>query len=153
MIDAETFAILKVIFQYSPKGKRLPDDFANVQQTNDSIISVVKGHTCIYEFSNYGGVQYLKYVRWSDWVFDYNINTKKEAHMNEYRHELLINRVITDPADFTEIEDKMDSKKSLHLQVKDYNEAFWKNYNVLTESQEERRLIQNLMNEMKTSDP
>ena len=147
LIDAETFAILKVTFQYSPKDEYLPDDFENVTQTNDSIVSVVKAHTWVYEFGSYGGVQYLKYVKWSDWVFDYNVITEKIDHKNEYRHELLINKIITDPADFIDINEKMDEKSSLHLQVKKHNDSFWENYNVIFESPEERRLIENLMQE------
>ncbi len=134
LVDAETFAIIKVLFQYSPRGQYDPEEFRNVTKTNDSILSVVRGHTHIYEFSRFEDLQYLKYVRWSDWVQDYNLKSQKVLHTNEYQHELLINRIETDPIHFTEVKETMDSETSLHLQLKDYNASFWRNYNILFEN-------------------
>ena len=148
IIDAETFGILQVKFEYHPKDNYTPKDFRNVTQTNDSILSIVNGHTHVYEFNSYKGLLYLKYIRWSDWVEDYNVNLKKVSHINEYRHELLINHVITDPSEFAEISKPVNPEISLYKQARDYNATFWKNYNMIYESKEERELIQNLMKQI-----
>ncbi len=145
LIDAETYAIVKVIFEYSPRSHYAPSYFRNVTHTNDSIASIVTGHTHVYEFSNYNGRYYLKYVRWSDWVHDYNLRSRKVAHINEYRHELLINKILTDPDQFSTMPDAMDPAASLYRQGNHYNKVFWENYNVIYESAQEKQLIHNLL--------
>lgn len=148
MVDAETFGILQVKFDYHPKGNDVPQGFVNVTKTNDSILSVVRGHTHVYEFNQYQGLLYLKYIRWSDWVEDYNVNRKKVSHVNEYRHELLINHVATDVSGVTKAGEPVNPAISLYKQARNYDAAFWKNYNVLYESQQERTLIDDLMKEI-----
>ncbi|MDN5213381.1 carboxypeptidase-like regulatory domain-containing protein [Fulvivirgaceae bacterium BMA12] len=145
LIDAKTYAIVKVIFEYSPRGDYAPSHFRNVTHTNDSIASIVAGHTHVYEFSNYNGRYYLKYVRWSDWVRDYNLRSRKVVHINEYRHELLINKISTDPNQFSEMHDVMAPASSLYRQGKHYQEVFWEKYNVIYESAQEKQLINNLL--------
>jgi hypothetical protein len=143
-IDAETFAIRKVIFQYRPKGNYAPKEFKNVTATNDSILSVVTGHTHVYEFAEYEGVHYLKYMKWSDWVQDYNVSLQKASYLNEYKHELLFNRVVTDPSQFPPVKENIDASASLHVQVKEYNASFWKKYNVIKETPLEKQRIEEL---------
>ncbi len=143
-IDAETFAIHKVVFQYRPKGEYAPKEFKNVTATNDSILSAVTGHTHEYEFAEYEGVRYLKYIKWSDWVQDYNTVLQKVSYVNEYKHELLINRVIIDPSQFPPVKENIDASASLHVQVKEYNAAFWKKYNVIKETPLEKQRIEAL---------
>ena len=97
----------------------------------------------IYIFKRYEGKPYLSYIKKQYTIKKLDLVRKKVPRTEEYYRELLINNIITSNVDG--LRKSMASKKSkevsLALQAKEYNEAFWKNYNLIIESPLDKELI------------
>lgn len=97
-----------------------------------------------YIFKRYENKPYLSYVKIQYTIKNLDPIKKKVLRTEDYYRELLINNVI-----ITNVEERRKSlsgqkskEVSLGLQSKAYNEAFWKNYNVVQDNPLDREIIQ-----------
>lgn len=97
-----------------------------------------------YMFKRYQQKPYLSYVKKQYTVKNLDQIKKKVLRTENYYRELLINNVIT-----TDVEAKRRSLSqvkakdvSLALQTREYNETFWKSYNVILENPLDKEIIQ-----------
>jgi hypothetical protein len=96
-----------------------------------------------YIFKRYQGKPYLRYVKLQYTIKKLDRIEKKVLRTEDYHRELLINNTI-----ITDVEAKRKSlfakranESSLALQAEEYNEVFWKNYNVIKENPLDREVI------------
>jgi hypothetical protein len=98
----------------------------------------------IYIFKRYRQKPYLRYARRQYTTKNVDQIKKKVLRTEDYFRELLINNVIT--TDLVSRRKSLSAQKarevSLALQTKEYNEAFWKTYNMIQENPLERKIIQ-----------
>lgn len=97
-----------------------------------------------YIFKRYQGAPYLSYAKIQYTIKNLNTAKKKIIRTEDYFRELLVNNIIT-----TNIEEqrkslmpKKSKEVSLALQAKEYNDTFWKNYNVIKENPLDKEIIQ-----------
>ena len=97
-----------------------------------------------YIFKRYENKPYLSYAKIQYTIKNLDPIKKKVLRTEDYYRELLVNNVI-----ITNVEERRKSlsgqkskEVSLGLQAKKYNEAFWKNYNVIRDNPLDKEIIQ-----------
>lgn len=145
----DTYAIKKIEYDLvaaSDKQKR----------RSKSLLGTLNNHKLVITYTEYQGKMYPNYLyyetpklvnagdRSSDRLTKTEAERKKEREEQFYYtvQEILFTEVIQDPEAIAEALQKPWSD-DIFVQ-RPYNKEFWKNYNVLLESEEEEKLIQDL---------
>lgn len=96
-----------------------------------------------YIFKRYAGKPYLHYAKHQHVVKKLDTIHKKVLQTETYFRELLVNNVIvTNVSARRKTLGTAARPNSFALQAKPYNEAFWKNYNVIKENPVDREIIE-----------
>ena len=145
----DTFAIKKIEYDLIAASDK--------QKTRSkSLLGTLNNHKLVISYTEYEGKMYPNYYyyetpklvnvgdRSSDIVKKTTEEIKKEKEEQFYNtiQEILFTEIIQDPEAITEALQKTWSD-DIFLQ-RPYNKEFWKNYNVLLESEEEEKLVQDL---------
>ncbi|HYG17641.1 MAG TPA: carboxypeptidase-like regulatory domain-containing protein [Ohtaekwangia sp.] len=86
-------------------------------------------------FREWKGNWYLSYIRRNWEIENFDIKTGKLLRRETYLMELLVNNIIhKDSIREENLGDLSDARKPLEFQLKDYNAAFWKNYNIVLDN-------------------
>ncbi len=145
----DTYAIKKIEYDLiaaSEKQKR----------RSKSLLGTINNHKLIISYMEYQGKMYPNYYyyeapklvnvgdRSSDKLYKTEKENKKQKEEQFYYtvQEILFTEIIQDPEVITEALQKTWSE-DIFLQ-RPYNKEFWENYNILLESEEEEKLVQDL---------
>lgn len=123
-IDSETFAVKKIEWrEYSKNGKYRvkPWSLDSVRTYN------AKDVVTVYEFEEFDGKMYLKYFREHGEADICNSKTKSVEYQLEGDAMFVVTE-IQSRRNVPPLNDSMDHDKSLSLQVRPYDAAFWNNY-------------------------
>ncbi|MGB0525775.1 MAG: hypothetical protein ACPGJS_22540, partial [Flammeovirgaceae bacterium] len=138
-IDSETFAIVRFKFNQ--------DNMAE-EMLNDTLKRVTANTSINFEFEEYQGKQFLKYIRTSTTYHDINVHTQEVVNVADLHLELLINEVQTENIQRIRGHQTMNKYKNLEVQISKYNKRFWKTYNVIKETPLDSQLIKDLEREL-----
>lgn len=147
-IDWDTYAIKKVTYELMAASE-------NQKNRSKSLFGTLLNHKVVMTYIEYEGKMYPKYIyyetpklvnagdRSSDQIDKKGKPTqdKSDFYYNTVQ-EIVFTEVIQDP---DLVSEALQQKWSEDIFVaQPYNEVFWENYNVLLESEEEEKLIQDL---------
>jgi CarboxypepD_reg-like domain len=137
LIDKKTFAILHL------EDENTSDLFVGKKRGLVSKLVKVKR---VIDFKAFEGVMYLNYLSVNSQINWYDGETSELKFETELNQILLINAVEPNTSKKIGLGQKM---KNYGLQYQDqaYNKAFWDNYNVLKESQLDKKIISDLERE------
>lgn len=143
----DNFAIKKVEYELVAASE-------NQKRRSKSLFNTLLNHKLIITYKDYNGKMYPSYVYYEtpklinagDRSSDQHLEDKKTMDRDEQFYytiqEILFTEIIKDPA---EIQKAAEGEWSQDIfKQRPYHEAFWENYNVLLESEEEEQLIQDL---------
>lgn len=149
-IDYQSYAVKKVEYQLVAASD-------NQKKRSKSLFGTLVNHKLVMTYMEYQGKMYPKYIyyetpklvnagdRSSDQVDkDGNATQDKEEFYYNTVQEIVFTDIIQDREQINEALSKEWSEDI--FSPRPYNKEFWKNYNVLLESEEEEQLIQDLSN-------
>lgn len=86
-------------------------------------------------FRKWNGKWYLLYLRRNWQIENLDLKSGKVLRKEDYNIEFLVNDILADNQYKLEsLGYSVDEKKPLEFQLKEYNESFWKNYNIVEEN-------------------
>jgi hypothetical protein len=137
LVDKKTFAILHL------EDENTSDLFVGKKRGLVSKLVKVKR---VVDFKNFEGVMYLNYLSVHSQINWYDSETNELKFETELDQLLLINALEPKTSKKIGLSQKM---KNYGLQYQDqaYNKDFWNNYNVLKESQLDKKIISDLERE------
>jgi hypothetical protein len=140
-IDKKTYAFYKVEFGWGDMETPIFTTKSS-RKLENHVMRLDK----VVEFEPYNGKFYLKYIRaryLNHWI-DMETNTLETT--TELFQELVINDVEIDNPEWVSSSEKM-KRYGLQYQNNSYDEAFWKNYNVIKSSPLDAKILEDLEKE------
>jgi len=133
-VEKESYAIIRTEYE-----NKVEEDLTKKRGLESKFVNLKR----VIEFKNYEGKFYLNYIQVDSKVNWYDIRTKELKFETELNQSLLVNQVDPNTEQRIATTQKM---KNYGLQYQDlpYNKTFWDNYNVIKESQLEKKIIQDL---------
>ncbi len=137
-IDPTTYGILRLEFGY---GNGI-EPIYNYKRKRKLLNNVMRSEKLI-EFEPHNGKLYLKYIKTqykNVWI---NTETGKPDQTTQLFQELLINNINSEDPSWVSSARKM-KRYGLQYQHKNYNKAFWENYNVIKETPLNKKILRDL---------
>lgn len=135
-IDSETYAIVR--FRYS-------NHLARVEEILDDKRKLVLASVeRDFEFQEYMGKMYLKYLKTESHYEYVEIETNSVLNTADLYLELLINQIQTKDVRKLSGNETMNKHKNLESQIGFYSEEFWRNYNIVKDTPLDKQLIEDL---------
>ena len=145
----DTYAIKKIEYDLVAASEKQ-------RRRSKSLLGTLNNHKLIISYMEYQGKMYPNYYyyeapklvnvgdRSSDKLYKTDEERKKERDEQFYYtvQEILFTEIIQDPEAISDAQQETWSE-DIFLQ-RTYNKEFWENYNILLESEEEEKLIQDL---------
>lgn len=144
IIGSENYKIFRIEHEEMVKE----NDFNSMvwkKQTNDTIVSAVRGGTKILEFKDVNGKLYLHYLKETHFVADYNVQAARTAYSNVYSWELFVNRVIEKVDNDTREKINFDNTRdNFKILDKPYDPDFWRSFNLVPFTEENKKAFKDL---------
>ncbi len=137
-IDTKNFAFVRIELNRSRnKKKYYKRRLTNGQQE--------AGYDIIFEYQEYKGKMYLKYLKEEDtWHIYEGLGSNQILFIKHPKKELFINKIITKNIGANNFSHNHNSNKSIENQAGLYNPEFWKYYNAPTLTNEESKIVEEL---------
>ncbi len=136
-IDSETYGIRKFVFQSTEEQ--------NLGSASNISDRVVVAQHIQFEFQQYQGKLYLKYIFSNSKFEEREKKTGKVLHTSELRLSLIVTDIETSDVERISGRETMGKYSSLEMQLSaSYDEDFWENYNIIKENPVNQKLIDDL---------
>jgi hypothetical protein len=134
-IDKKTFAIMRIEWREPASDK--------VISRNQTLHGLSGGAQKVFDFVRIQDKMYLNYATINSKILWHDANTNKLKFETELFQQLLVNEVDINTRERIIPEKRMRSNALSHQQF-NYNKAFWNNYNLIKDSPEDQKIIEDL---------
>lgn len=135
-IDSKTYAVVKFHYSGTVDGEEEMVD----EHTKRVVSSIGRD----FEFQEYKGKMYLKYIK-SETHYQYiDVSTQAVVNTIDLYLELLVNQIQTEDVRKPSGNETMNKHKGLETQIGPYNESFWRNYNIIKDTPLNEKLVKDL---------
>jgi hypothetical protein len=138
-IDSKTYAIVK--FHYSGNAS---EEAEMIDENTQRVIADVGRD---FEFQEYKGKMYLKYLKTETHYQYIDIPTQAVVNTIDLYLELSINQIQTEDVRKLSGSETMNKHKGLETQIGPYSESFWRNYNIIKDTPLDEKLVKDLERE------
>jgi hypothetical protein len=142
-IDVETYAVYKIAVDVKFSGKH-----QKVFNVNDHIKRRPVYFIKTLVFKPYQGKLYLEYIHSATKQEYLDRKTDKVLYTNSLDQRFSVNNIITENIPLPDPAMIVDQGKSLEKQIRPYDAAFWKNYNIIKDSEIHQKLAEDLEREV-----
>lgn len=138
-VSQADFGILRI--EYT--GDFTKNNHPSNHKVNDSIQYKILTINGVIDFRSYKGKLYPNYINYN-WTTE-NINSEKDSVLirTYFFQELMINSIKTEDVKLPILSETMQDT-TLEIQTKNYNEEFWKNYNIVLQNPVEEKVLSDL---------
>ncbi|HMQ00047.1 MAG TPA: carboxypeptidase-like regulatory domain-containing protein [Cyclobacteriaceae bacterium] len=134
-IDKNSYAIIRLEYEIKASNE--------IISKRKNMYSSFSGLKKVIDFKEFEGKMYLEYMELTSTVNWYDIKTDELKFETGLFQQLLINNIEPSPEYRINSTEKM-KRYGLQYQDRDYNEAFWENYNVIKDSPLDKKIIDDL---------
>ena len=145
-IEEDTYAVLQIDLQ-TAWNDTVKNEWVREEIKYNSISTTKK-----VIFRKYNGLYYLDYVNLDMKMEAFDAVTNKPEFTCEFYQEMVINKVYAEDLPDPDKNIRMETNALLEWQNRPYNEAFWKNYNILKESPLNAEILRDLEEKQKLED-
>jgi len=136
-INVESYALIKVDYEIdTPQNEDWNPELrkgSTIGPTKDSLSFKVKRVAKSIQFEKQNGLYFLKYTNWFMSGSTFDSDTKEELCDWEAQFEMMFSDALIEDVERPSKKKLLKPKGGKDPGVKPYNEAFWKNYNLVTE--------------------